>query len=590
MGTDSPVVDHSGSAPAAAHSRADGRRETDLVETGRNPSRLTFLTLIIILVGASLVYLTTLNPQRFGGYHDDSIYVTTAKAMASGQGYRIVSLPYEPAQTKYPPFYPFLLSLIWRANSHFPQNLSLMIWLSIATTLVFLAITFRYLITQGYATPWQASIVVAMTAFNAWTIVFSTSVVSEMLYAMLSVAGLYLAERYEKGSRRWLGGAGLGVVLGLAVMTRTSGISLVCAVAAYLVVRRLWRRALLPVAIASLFVIGWSTWCHFNRTTVDGVNVAFYTNYFRDVGEVIGSLQTLNNASKPEVLLTIAGKNALGLILVSIPLVCSGLNNVWMPGSQGAPVVVSLFFVLVIFMLIVTNVVRRLSSGLRLLYFYLFFYLALHLPTPYTTYDRYLVPLLPFLLLFLVTELSRLTSTVRGELKRRRGLGDGLGSGVVGLAIFATVGVIAYGYVAGIRLQIASSSRLSGKAAEEEQVTEWIMSHTDSSDVLICYRDPVYYLHTGRKATRSVPTTIIDGALFQVRQPTVGEELPLLRSIIRENRGRYLIVALDDLDHLPPIYRDYFNELTHQDPAMFVPAFESASGRSTVYRIENSGG
>src|SRR5437867_3443068 len=112
MSTDSPAVGQSGSVPAAVQAGVDGERETDRMEGRRNPNRLTFMTLIIILLCATLVYSTTLNPERFGGYHDDGIYVTTAKALATGQGYRIVSLPYEPAQTKYPPFYPFLLSLI----------------------------------------------------------------------------------------------------------------------------------------------------------------------------------------------------------------------------------------------------------------------------------------------------------------------------------------------------------------------------------------------------------------------------------------------------------------------------------------------
>jgi hypothetical protein len=582
------VIGPSGSETAAANRSTDGERKTDLVETRRSPNRLTFLALIIILGGTTLVYVTNLNPDRFGGYHDDGIYVVTAKALATGQGYRIISLPYEPAQTKYPPLYALLLSLIWRVHSQFPQNLPWMLMLSIAATLGFLTATWRYLVTQGYATSWQALIVIAMTGLNAWTIVFATSLVSEMPYAMLSVLALFLAERYEKESRGWIAGLVLGVIIGLAFLTRSSGISLVIAVAAYFAVRRLWSRALLPVVVSSLFVLGWGAWCHFNRTTVEGVNVAFYTNYFRDVSEIVRSLQTLNNASRPEMFLAIAGKNVLGLILVSIPLVCSGLNNIWTPDSHGALVLVSLFFMLVVFMLIAVGVVRLLSGGARLLYFYLFFYLALHLPTPYTTYDRYLTPLLPFLLLFLITELSRLLVSVRNEVKLGRGFWSKLGSASVGVAILGTMGVICCGYVAGVGRQLHRSEKLAGTAAEDRQVTGWISSHTESSDVLICYRDPVYYLYSGRKATRSI-TSIIDGALFQNRQPTTGEEIELLRSIIRENRGSYLIVDLDDLDHLPASYRDCFRELTEQDPGMFVPVFRSASGRSTIFRIESVG-
>ena len=148
--TDSPRVDQSTPDAAAGSATADVNRDADhQINTRARSTRLTRLTLVIILAGAAAVYLAALTPERFGSFHDDGIYVVTAKAMATGQGYRIISLPYEPAQTKYPPLYPFMLSLIWKANPDFPHNLTMMMWLSIASTLGFLAIAFRYLITQG---------------------------------------------------------------------------------------------------------------------------------------------------------------------------------------------------------------------------------------------------------------------------------------------------------------------------------------------------------------------------------------------------------------------------------------------------------
>ena len=73
-----------------------------------------------------IVYLRA--PATFGMFHDDGVYLVTAKALATGQGYRIASLPGQPAQTKYPELFPWLLSLVWRAFPVFPQNLP---WLRI---------------------------------------------------------------------------------------------------------------------------------------------------------------------------------------------------------------------------------------------------------------------------------------------------------------------------------------------------------------------------------------------------------------------------------------------------------------------------
>src|SRR6185503_6079266 len=236
--------------------------------------RLVLLIPAIILTGSTLLYISQIRPERFGAYHDDGIYVTTAKALATGEGYRIISLPYEPAQTKYPPFYPFLLSLIWRVYPSFPANLTWMMLLSIAATISFLALTYRYLVKQGYSTRWQALIIIAMAAINWRTMIVATGVQSEMVSAALSVGTLHLAERHEKQRGRPTTGLLIGALIGLTFVTRSSGISLLIAVSAYYVLRRQWQKAGLVVGIASLFVIGWIGWRYANNTSAEGVNVA----------------------------------------------------------------------------------------------------------------------------------------------------------------------------------------------------------------------------------------------------------------------------------------------------------------------------
>src|SRR5215831_17479007 len=42
----------------------------------------------------------------FGQYHDDTLLMGSAQALAAGRGYSIPSLPGTPIQTKYPLFYP----------------------------------------------------------------------------------------------------------------------------------------------------------------------------------------------------------------------------------------------------------------------------------------------------------------------------------------------------------------------------------------------------------------------------------------------------------------------------------------------------
>ncbi|MGA3203317.1 MAG: hypothetical protein ABSF12_12590, partial [Bryobacteraceae bacterium] len=60
---------------------------------------------------------------QFGQGQDDGIYMTTAKALAAGEGYRHPNLPGHPFATKYPPLFPLFLSMAWRITPDFPRTL-----------------------------------------------------------------------------------------------------------------------------------------------------------------------------------------------------------------------------------------------------------------------------------------------------------------------------------------------------------------------------------------------------------------------------------------------------------------------------------
>src|SRR4051794_35516089 len=97
---------------------------------GKGHALLTFAVALALLIpSASLVWRFGDVPT-FGDLHDDSVYFASAKSLAGGGGYRIESLPGEPAQTKYPPLYPLLLSTAWRIDPNFPANLPIAAWLS----------------------------------------------------------------------------------------------------------------------------------------------------------------------------------------------------------------------------------------------------------------------------------------------------------------------------------------------------------------------------------------------------------------------------------------------------------------------------
>lgn len=533
--------------------------------------RISIALLIIILAVASLLYLTALTPDRFGFYHDDGIYVITAKALATGQGYRIISLPDEPAQTKFPPFYPFLLSLIWRAFPHFPANLLPMMSLSLMATMVFLGLAFFYLVRRGYATNWQALLVTALVGVNWRIVILATGIYSEMVYAALSVGGLWLAETYEKPGRRWILGILLGGTLGLAFLTRTSGITLLVAVVAYYLLHQQYKKSSLPLLVAGSFILAWAGWCIAHRPTLEHVNAAFYTSYLADFFQLVPDLQTL---------LLIILKNAFKLIIFSIPTLILGLNYV----QTGNFLAIRLFIITLTFIFIVEGLRRQMSQGLRLLPLYLFSYLSLHLFWPYTPYDRFIAPILPFLLFFLISEITYLISVTRNKLKLPGQITQKLGSVLLLLVLIGLTGITFYHHSSVLQWSLDSKTFYARRASEEMQTIGWINRHTAPSDVLLCYSDPLCYLNTGRKAIRPY---LVKPSIQVQDEAAVYKKVKILFRIIKENNAHYLVSTSSDFEYesQSDLMRSQLKTLTGKYPETFVPVFRSANGHSVIYEI-----
>jgi len=87
---------------------------------------------------------------HLGHLHDDSIYWAAAKSLAQGHGYRILSLPQQPFETKYPPLFALALSLIWKLDPRFPENLQLSTVFAWVWLPIFLALAWRWFSRAGF--------------------------------------------------------------------------------------------------------------------------------------------------------------------------------------------------------------------------------------------------------------------------------------------------------------------------------------------------------------------------------------------------------------------------------------------------------
>ncbi|MCC6389370.1 MAG: hypothetical protein IT167_02110, partial [Bryobacterales bacterium] len=117
------------------------------------------------LVPATLFAWKMRHFDHLGYFHDDGMYWVSAKALATGQGYRIISYPDAPFQTKYPPVLPLLLAGVWKLFPAFPENMP---WAMAAVALMlpaFLWTMLRLLESWGCSRP-LALVLCAWTALN----------------------------------------------------------------------------------------------------------------------------------------------------------------------------------------------------------------------------------------------------------------------------------------------------------------------------------------------------------------------------------------------------------------------------------------
>jgi len=194
-----------------------------------------------------------------GLVHDDGIYIATAKAIANGDGYVMPNLPGSPPQTKFPPLFPFLLSLLWRLNPKFPDNVRLLKIIPVAS--VFLTSALTGLIARRMSfSRWNAWLIALFFAAIPSSLYFSGLVMSETLYAALASLAILLLLRAEAdGSWRSVVLAAVATIA--AYYTRTAAIALVLGGALALASRRRWAQCGIFLALCyGLALLPWQLW------------------------------------------------------------------------------------------------------------------------------------------------------------------------------------------------------------------------------------------------------------------------------------------------------------------------------------------
>jgi hypothetical protein len=227
-------------------------------------------SMILLLLAAVILtplYWTALQTPATGIYHDDSLYLVTARTLAEGRGYWIESIPTPIAQTKYPVLFPALLALVWKLAPAFPGNVFYFKLVPFLAALVWLCLSY-VLVRRESGSPLFAATAVALVASSPQVIFLSTTVLSETLFAALATGALLLWAQQSR-TQSWAALAGSAVLAAAAYHTRTIGFCLILAGILALLWQRKWRESLVFAAIAGGLALPWIVWQAMHRSAPD---------------------------------------------------------------------------------------------------------------------------------------------------------------------------------------------------------------------------------------------------------------------------------------------------------------------------------
>ncbi len=500
-----------------------------------------------------------------GVYHDDAIYVSTAKALAEGDGYRLINLPGAPVQTKYPILYPALLAGIWRLWPRFPENLLAMQGFSLLTGAAVIGFGYLYLVRFGYFSRRIAAASGLLCATAPLTLYLGTQTLSEMPFALLVLLALWGVEcgvRRPRCSRRYQ--LFLGVVLGLPFLCRIIGVVLI-PVGILILYRAQRRIPWIVCVVVAVITLPWVLWSLAGSGVGPGDSMdGYYTDYLGWWASA--GLPFLGRVFLSNLLVMVSASASLGL---------EGLNGALL--RCAIPVWFGLSLVLGAILWV--SMFSQFRRG-RVLPWFLIAYALPILICPWPPY-RFLVPVLPFLIPYLFLGLSAMLR----RLIPWRGYGV-LASVGLGVALTGNLGLL-YGHASVSHragYPYMGSPGDLGSWSSYEEVFDWLRTHAHPDDVVASGLDSMIYLYTGLRAFR--PFTPCAAALFY------GENLPPLGTIddlartLRFHKARYLVhLPLPGFSEEQP-FIELLDGFQAKYPGWLTRAYQSEDRRFVIFELQ----
>jgi len=437
---------------------------------------------LFVAVLASLA----LQPGVVGLFHDDGIYVSVARGLAEGHGYRLVGLPGDPWQTKYPFLYPGALAAIWKLWPDFPANLLVMKLLGVAALSASVWLATRWY-GRRFGRDGFGVVFGLMVGAGATVLPYTNFTLTELPFLAACLLAFAIAdpvtpvgEAPRTPDRRLA--IGLGLVVGAALLLRMAAAPLALGGLALFLRGRRARPLVWYAGVVGAFVLPWLAFKTMAPDAPGNPLLAYYTEY---------------EPSVVELALRDGPGDALGIVA----------DNLWYVGwalDQALLLPLAPWLRIPVYPLVLLGLARAARRPIGLAHGFVVLYLALIVSWPFHP-ARYALPLLPLMPLGLVLgvrELWRIINRSPRVADRRSTLRT--------LAIAPLILVLLLFTGWNLAFQNRSSGNLRFWAWGEmrygwdgfEETFAWIRDHTPPDAVLGTAYDPMYHLYTDRDAVR----------------------------------------------------------------------------------------
>ncbi len=531
--------------------------------------------LLIILI-VYIVSVLRLHPENlFGRTHDDTIYFSSAKALADGQGYILPSVPGTPPATEYPVLYPWILSWVWRWNPSFPANLTDAIRITIALGVIFIVLTFYFLRSLKGLSDSEALLLTAVCALHPIFIGYSGAVMTEIPFATSALAAMVVAEKAMGRDSKPAMAAACGILSGFSMLLRILGVPIAAGIFIAGVTQRAWRQtAIWAAAVAPFF--GWLAWRALSSVRVFPPTSGgapkpgyvqtwtYYTSYigFRKLcmpsGHVVWEMFV----------------SQLVFLLAHVP----GLFIGSMFGGHIAPWFVATLAVLCV---MIFGLVRQAKlGGLRPFHYSLVFYLAAILTWQYPEIKRFLVPFLPLIAASLWYGGKETARELAAAIRAPRPAIERAFAAVLGVLAIALALGMAWNFVFSGRAEmVTASEEAASLLSEKREAYQWLRANSSPDARAVATEDVALYLYTGRQAMSHIaliPAGLYDPSIMQ-------RDLDHMTDVTQGIQAAYWVSSPDDSGKeskaAKPLLAARYAEIESVLPELF----RSSGGRVKIY-------